>query len=692
MGSPEVALKFATRAIASRPSHTASYVEAARASFWMGQLEQAINLAEEGLAKLNVKPEDAHIHVVHSGKANISAKAKLCNIRHRAIALMDGFEPKERGTVAYRLGDALAGIVQTNEAIAQATTGHVDASLYSNRCAMLVHVAEASTPATYAAALKLTPPYDADELAGALTCVFAAVSKGQTQGKQQPPSRADWLRAALVDARTCHQARPSWFRANLRVATCLSKMGRASDAKATLEEALVTVESEHRADIRAALDDLKSQTSDGTPEHADPKAAADAKFAAKEYKAAVTLYRRAIEQRPRDAVLHSNLSAALCGMGNYAEAAASARTAITCDPRWGKAYLRLGTALHFANNLEDAYCVYMKGFDVASSAGESSRTVASKCQSAAKSLLRIIPKEVSSSVASWRDEWFRRDAQRDRKRLRIFVTSDLHVDQHGNISWCDRISSTAFRNDILIVAGDVGDTANAVKICMRKLSPKFRRVFYCAGNHDLWIRPDTSDEYPDSICKLFSLENLCETTGQERGSVTMRPMEVARGVFVVPLNSWYHYTFDTYHPKPGGLLYDKFCKWPVNVDDVAEYMLALNGWRLNAVEKRIEEVRKEGLEPVVISFSHFLPRVELPYPHGCDTTEMAKAVGCLELEDQVARLGSQVHVYGHTHINGDGPCGVNSERRYVQYALEGGGSKLYCIYDNGILHGKEVWE
>ena len=127
----------------------------------MGQLEQAINLAEEGLAKLNVKPEDAHIHVVHSGKANISAKAKLCNIRHRAIALMDGFEPKERGTVAYRLGDALAGIVQTNEAIAQATTGHVDASLYSNRCAMLVHVAEASTPATYAAALKLTPPYDA---------------------------------------------------------------------------------------------------------------------------------------------------------------------------------------------------------------------------------------------------------------------------------------------------------------------------------------------------------------------------------------------------------------------------------------------------------------------------------------------------------------------------------------------------
>jgi len=64
---------------------------------------------------------------------------------------------------------------------------------------------------------------------------------------------------------------------------------------------------------------------------------------------------------------------------------------------------------------------------------------------------------------------------------------------------------------------------------------------------------------------------------------------------------------------------------------------------------------------------------------------------------QIEQIGSDVHVYGHTHINGDGPCDARNDRpsrkdpcRYVQSALEGGARDLYCVYNKGHLSGIEV--
>ena len=62
------------------------------------------------------------------------------------------------------------------------------------------------------------------------------------------------------------------------------------------------------------------------------------------------------------------------------------------------------------------------------------------------------------------------------------------ADQHGNIAWCREMSATAFQRDVLLVAGDVGDTMNAVKQGLRELKAKFRRVLFTPGNHCLWAR------------------------------------------------------------------------------------------------------------------------------------------------------------------------------------------------------------
>ena len=44
------------------------------------------------------------------------------------------------------------------------------------------------------------------------------------------------------------------------------------------------------------------------------------------------------------------------------------------------------------------------------------------------------------------------------------------------------LSKTAYKDDAIILAGDVGDTFTAVKLCLRAFRAIFRRVFYVPGS------------------------------------------------------------------------------------------------------------------------------------------------------------------------------------------------------------------
>ena len=41
--------------------------------------------------------------------------------------------------------------------------------------------------------------------------------------------------------------------------------------------------------------------------------------------------------------------------------------------------------------------------------------------------------------------------------MRLFATSDLHTDYRENFRWLQELSDTEYRDDVLIVAGDVSD-------------------------------------------------------------------------------------------------------------------------------------------------------------------------------------------------------------------------------------------
>ena len=142
-------------------------------------------------------------------------------------------------------------------------------------------------------------------------------------------------------------------------------------------------------------------------------------------------------------------------------------------------------------NLLDAYCVYCKALGACSEGQAQLRQYKLE-------LLPLIPIQdthisltspsIHATSATRCLQRFKMDANYPREKTRIFCISDVHVDQHGNLGWFKSLSEENFKNDVVMIAGDIGDTMNAVRICLKEFKKRFRRVFMIPGNHDLWIR------------------------------------------------------------------------------------------------------------------------------------------------------------------------------------------------------------
>ena len=56
----------------------------------------------------------------------------------------------------------------------------------------------------------------------------------------------------------------------------------------------------------------------------------------------------------------------------------------------------------------------------------------------------------------------------------------------------------------------------------------------------------------------------------------------------------------------------------------------------------------------IISYSHFVPRIDvMPSYIPLSKRDLYSVLGSSVLEAQIRKLGSQIHIYGHSHINRD---------------------------------------
>ena len=256
--------------------------------------------------------------------------------------------------------------------------------------------------------------------------------------------------------------------------------------------------------------------------------------------------------------------------------------------------------------------------------------------------------------------------------MRVFTISDIHVDFQENQNWIDAISTVEYRDDILLLAGDICHNMERLQETLLQIRSKFYRLFFVPGNHDLWIR---DEEFQNSHEKFESIIDFCK-----ENDITIEPEKI-NNVWIVPLFSWYTQPdegSDTlYWPKPGEDESNRmwsdnfFIKWPNSKfpKSASQYFFDLNSNLLS-----------ENYSYMVITMSHFIPRKEMmfgQYPPVIDPERIKKydrnpefnfsrVAGSDLIEKQIRQVGSQLHVYGHQHINRDREIdGV----RYVSHCL-----------------------
>lgn len=288
--------------------------------------------------------------------------------------------------------------------------------------------------------------------------------------------------------------------------------------------------------------------------------------------------------------------------------------------------------------------------------------------------------------------------------MRIFVISDLHTDYTENLIWVKGMPMDVFREDTLIVAGDVAEKLETFETTMTILKERFKYVFFVPGNHDLWCREVESDKM-HSLEKLWRIFEICRSLGVETGP------KVVKGVGIIPLFSWYHQSFDK-EPDISGYRFPplKFvcrdfqaCKWQSPYSSVGDTLAVYFDDLNSGLWEAVEEVKRSAHQ--ILSFSHFLPRPELcPEKRMLFYPNLPKVVGSDYLEARVREVHgmegslSACHVFGHTHFCWDAtldgiryiqaPLAYPNERRR---RINGGGDWLpFCLYDSdcgGLVEG-----
>ena len=218
--------------------------------------------------------------------------------------------------------------------------------------------------------------------------------------------------------------------------------------------------------------------------------------------------------------------------------------------------------------------------------------------------------------------------------LRIFTVSDIHIDFKENRQWFNGISGADYTNDILILAGDITHKYQLFEDALRQLCNKFKYVFFVAGNHDLWV---DDRRFANSYEKHLYLLEFCQRIG-----VYTEPVGFD-GFVILPLYGWYDFSFGqpSEDLRNGWVDFEAF-HWPQShvVDAAPTYFMNQNTQHL-----------KPYAVPV-ISFSHFMPRLDLlPERVNRDTYFLNPVLGSTRLDKQIRLAGSALHIYGHYHVN-----------------------------------------
>ncbi len=137
---------------------------------------------------------------------------------------------------------------------------------------------------------------------------------------------------------------------------------------------------------------------------------------------------------------------------------------------------------------------------------------------------------------------------------KLFAISDLHVGFEPNRR---AVESIVPRNDDwLVLAGDLGETEEHLSFVFRTLAPKFERLVWVPGNHELWTLP-TEPPGKRGVAKYEELVALARSFGVLTPEDPYPTWEGEGGPCVIaPLFLLYDYSF-----RPDDVPADRALAW-----------------------------------------------------------------------------------------------------------------------------------
>lgn len=229
--------------------------------------------------------------------------------------------------------------------------------------------------------------------------------------------------------------------------------------------------------------------------------------------------------------------------------------------------------------------------------------------------------------------------------MKLLALSDLHLGHEANRLALAGVSDHP--DDWLIVTGDVGETFAHMELAWRTLVPRFAKVFWTPGNHELWASP----EGPRGVARYDALVGLCRSFGV----VTPEdPFETWAGdgrTVIAPILTLYDYSF---HPpeiddadavawarESGVLCSDERLLSPDPFATRVEWCHA----RVGLTRARLDAIDAD--RPTVL-VSHFPLRYDLARPPRIPRFSIW--CGTMLTEDWGTRYRASVLVSGHLHL------------------------------------------
>jgi hypothetical protein len=232
--------------------------------------------------------------------------------------------------------------------------------------------------------------------------------------------------------------------------------------------------------------------------------------------------------------------------------------------------------------------------------------------------------------------------------MKLLAISDLHLGHAVNRDALERIGDHP--NDWLILAGDVGEWPAHLELALRVLGPRFGRILWVPGNHDLWTSSNLPVESRGQA-RYDELVALC----RERGALTPEDPYLEwppdPGTYVVPMFLLFDYSF-----RPPDVPLDGAVAWARQSGVVCsdEHLLDPDPWpsrtawcraRCTETAARLEAL-PSGARTILIN--HWPLRYDLARPPRIPRFSIW--CGTTRTEDWAVRFRARAVISGHLHL------------------------------------------